>query len=277
VRRFFKLSGGGNDFIAFVEPEAAPEPAEIRGLCTRGLSLGADGIFILRRAQDGMRIDHWNSDGRPADLCLNGTRCAAQLAFHLGWADEVLELLTSAGTIAARSAGENRIVLEVPIPGDKPNPSEIDVNGDLYRGWQIRIGVPHFVLPWPEDLAGAPVTELGPRLRHAPLLGSEGANVDFVSFPGPHRLEIRTYERGVEAETLACGTGILASTEVGLELGALELPVEALTAGGYLFEVGGGAGTEPPLLRTLAGDARLLAEGQLLTTADRLPDPPAWH
>jgi len=84
VTQFFKVSGGGNDFLALIEPERPPDQAEIVAWCARGLSMGADGVFVLRRAGAAIGMDYWNSDGRPAALCVNGTRCAARLAFELG-------------------------------------------------------------------------------------------------------------------------------------------------------------------------------------------------
>ena len=100
--RFYKVSGSGNDFLALAEPLQVPSPETIRSWCRRGVSLGADGLFILRRAGAGAAVmatmDYFNADGLPADLCLNGTRCAAQLAFHLGWAGGTLQMRTGAGT-----------------------------------------------------------------------------------------------------------------------------------------------------------------------------------
>ncbi len=88
MRHFFRLSGGGNDFLALVEPIDDPQPDQIRAWCRRGLSLGADGLFVLDRSPDGARMRYFNADGSAASLCLNGTRCAVRLARHLGWIDK---------------------------------------------------------------------------------------------------------------------------------------------------------------------------------------------
>ena len=132
--------------------------------------------------------------------------------------------------------------------------------------------MPHFVVVWPRSLASAPVAELGPPLRRHQALGDAGANIDFVRFPASDRLEIRTFERGVEAETLACGTGVLAATAIGLAEGHLETPVRALTAGGFELTVGSAG----PGQLSLAGDARLVAAGRLRAEAGELAKPPVW-
>ena len=271
MTEFFRLSGGGNDFLALVEPRRDPAPAQIRAWCVRGLSLGADGLFVLRRVPGGARMDHFNADGGPAALCINGTRCAARLALELGWADDELVVETGAGPVPARRVG-GEIALTLPSPALPPAALTLEVDGRPIDGWRVDIGVPHFVALWPRSLATAPVADLGPPLRRHPALGEAGANVDFVRFPAPGRLEIRTFERGVEAETLACGTGVLAAAAVGLALGRLELPARALTAGGFELTVGQAG----PARFQLAGDARLVAAGRLLPAAAELPPPPAW-
>jgi diaminopimelate epimerase len=268
---FFKVSGGGNDFLALAEPAGTPAPERIRAWCRRGVSLGADGLFILRRTPAGTAMDYFNADGLPADLCLNGTRCAAQLAFHLGWAKDAVDVRTGAGTVAAERLDETRVRLELAAP-ETPETLRVDVDGISRAGHRLRVGVPHFVLSW-EELATAPVRELGSALRHHAAFAPEGTNVNFVRWPGRHRMEIRTFERGVEDETLACGTGVLAGTAVGIAQGHLELPVRVLTRGGFELEVD----ADPRTGRwRLGGDARVVAEGDLLPPAAVEPAAPAW-
>ena len=269
MTEFFKVSGSGNDFLALAEPEEAPAPEAIQAWCRRGISLGADGLFVLRRSPDGVVMDYFNSDGYPADLCLNGTRCAAQLAFHLGWADHAVTIRTGAGTVAARRGDAARVTLELPAPGT-PLALVLAVDGIQCAGYRVRVGVPHFVLPWPDSLDRAPVDALGKKIRHDPAF-EEGANVNFVRFPDGHRMEIRTFERGVEAETLSCGSGILAGAAVGLHLGRSALPLRVSVPGGFELEVG--ASGERWLL---SGDARVVAQGVLLDGAAISPPPPAW-
>jgi diaminopimelate epimerase len=275
MSRFYKLSGSGNDFLALAEPSRIPDPETIRAWCRRGVSLGADGLFILRREEGGgagVVMDYFNADGLPADLCLNGTRCAAQLAFHLGWAAGTVGVRTPAGAFAVRRLDASRVAVEVAVPAGEPRELTVEIEGALRTGYRLLVGVPHFVLLWPGELDGAPVRELGRALRHHPVFGAAGTNVNFVRFPAPGQMEIRTYERGVEDETLSCGTGVLASAATGLARAGARLPLQAMTQGGFELEVG----SLGPGRWSLAGDARVVAEGELLAGAAAQPSPPAW-
>ncbi|MEO8277922.1 MAG: diaminopimelate epimerase [Thermoanaerobaculia bacterium] len=270
----FKVSGGGNDFLALAAPDREPSADEIRSWCSRGLSFGADGLFTLQRLEDGdVRMRYWNADGQPAALCINGTRCAARLALHLGWAAGSFRVATDAGTFGARSVAPTEIALSLPAPDELPRKRTVEIGGVTHEGWFVTVGVPHLVLPWPVSLAQAPVAQLGAALRAHAEFAPAGTNVDFVRFPSPNRMEIRSFERGVEAETLACGTGVLAATAVGLQLNLAKLPLTATTRGGFELTVDGQ--TVDSALRnwSLAGDARLLGTIELTPEAG-LPAPP---
>jgi diaminopimelate epimerase len=283
MTRFYKLSGSGNDFLALAEPWENPPAERIRAWCRRGVSIGADGLFVLRRAADGeaagATMDYFNADGLPADLCLNGTRCAAQLAFHLGWAgttQRTLRLRTGAGDVAARRLDDSRTAVGFPAPPEPPQPLAVEIGGAVYEGWRIVVGVPHFVLvlpAGPEGLEAAPVRELGAQIRRHAAFGEPGTNVNFVRFPAVDRMEIRTFERGVEDETLSCGTGCLAGAAVGLDLAKARMPLTVETQGGFALTVEGDpeAGSW-----FLSGDARVVAEGEILAGAAVQPAPPAW-
>jgi diaminopimelate epimerase len=270
--RFYKLSGSGNDFLALAEPARVPGAETIRAWCRRGVSLGADGLFILRRVEGGVAMDYFNADGLPADLCLNGTRCAAQLAFHLGWTLGTVAIRTPAGRISARQLDSSRVAVELDAPAEEPRELTVQIDGTPRTGYRLIVGVPHFVLLWPGDLGGAPVRELGSALRHHPAFGSPGTNVNFVRFPAPDRMEIRTYERGVEDETLSCGTGVLASAAAGLTQARAQLPLRVMTQGGFELAVE----SLQEGRWSLAGDARVVAEGELLAAATVSPSPPPW-
>lgn len=272
MSRFYKLSGSGNDFLALAEPGELPGPETIRAWCRRGVSLGGDGLFLLRREDGGVVMEYFNADGYPADLCLNGTRCAAQLAFHLDWVHDTVRLRTGAGEVAARRLDASRVAVELPVPAEPPREMTVEAEGASWTGYRLLVGVPHFVLLWPQGLATAPVRELGASLRHHPAFGAPGTNVNFVRFPSQDRMEIRTYERGVEDETLSCGTGVLASSAVGVFLGRARLPLRVITQGGFELEVA----DLPGWRWTLAGDARVVAEGELLPEALASPLPPPW-
>jgi diaminopimelate epimerase len=270
---FFKLSGSGNDFIAVIEPGEPLGHELIRRWCRRGIALGADGVFTLRRSAGGAVMDYFNADGFAADLCLNGTRCAARLAFHLGWAKETVGIATGAGDVVAWDCGPSAVAVEIPVPAEAPEPLALGIAGETHDGFRLTVGVPHFVLPWSEGLAGAPVRTLGRQIRNAETFQPSGTNVNFVRFGSPHRLQLRTYERGVEDETLSCGSGVVASAAVGLATGRLELPVEIETQSGFVLRLS--AGPAPGRWR-LAGDARIVARGELTPEAAVEVPPPSW-
>jgi diaminopimelate epimerase len=288
MTRFYKVSGSGNDFLALAEPFAIPSPETIRAWCRRGVSLGADGLFILRRPGSSgdaagtagvLTMDYFNADGLAADLCLNGTRCAAQLAFHLGWAEGTVRLSTGAGIFSGRRLDGERTAIDLPFPAEAPRELTVEAGGASHTGYHLLVGVPHFVLPWGADLAGAPVRALGAELRHHAAFGAAGTNVSFVRFPSPQRMEIRTYERGVEDETLSCGTGVLASAAVGLATAGARLPLRVATQGGFELEVDGelsSGSSGSSGCWSLAGDARVVAAGELYPGALASPAPPAW-
>jgi diaminopimelate epimerase len=264
---FFKLSGCGNDFIALVEPAAPPESSDIRAWCRRGLSLGADGLFTLRRTlPDTAEMRYWNADGGTAALCLNGTRCAAQLAFHLGWARDRVTVSTGVGDLAARRLDGGTIAVAAPLC-DPPLETTLTTEAGAFRGWLVSVGVPHFVCFHNAPVDSVPIDDWSPALRRHRDLGAEGANIDFVEMRGPHHLAIRSFERGIEGETLACGTGVLASAAAALAAGLGELPLRAATRGGFTLEVIGAAVERRVERWELAGDARLIAEGSLLAGA----------
>jgi diaminopimelate epimerase len=278
VTELFRLSGAGNDFLALVEPDELPAPERIRAWCRRGVSLGADGVFALRHDDDGdgVVMDYWNADGGAADLCVNGTRCAAQLAFHLGWGERTVRVRTPAGALLARRISDHEIELEVPLPQLAPQPFAIAASALRLEGVALTVGVPHAVVEWPGDLGGCPIEDLGPPVRFHEGF-PHGANANFVRWPSAYEMEIRTWERGVEAETLACGTGVLASVAAGVAAGRSILPVRALTRGGFIITVAGEVTDGVIGSWTIAGDARVLSCLETFGGAEHeLPPPPQW-
>lgn len=264
---FLLVSGAGNDFIALVE-RPAPTPETIRAWCRRGLSVGADGLFTLRRQARGRYVlDYANADGARAALCLNAARCAARLAFEQEPDARRLTIETGAGALVAEPVDDSRTAVLVPAPG-AGRATTLRANGQEHQGRRIDVGVPHFVLWWPGDLDEAPVASLGPVLRSHPDLGPEGANVHFVRLDPPGRLGIRSFERGVEAETLACGTGIVAAAACAIAEGRLALPVAAATRGGFELQLEAAPDGPDGLGRwRLSGDARVVASGRIAAAA----------
>ena len=264
---FLLVSGAGNDFIALVE-RPAPAPETIRAWCRRGLSVGADGLFTLRRLARGRyALDYANADGARAALCLNAARCAARLAFEQEPDARRLTIETGAGALVAEPVDDSRTAVSVAVP-EAGQAMTLQANGEDHRGRRIDAGVPHFVLWWPGDLDEAPVASLGPVLRAHPDLGPEGANVHFVRLDPPGRFGIRSYERGVEAETLACGTGVVAAAACAVAEGRLALPVAAATRGGFELQLEDAPDGPGGLGRwRLSGDARIVASGRIAAAA----------
>jgi diaminopimelate epimerase len=214
-RRFFKMTGSGNDFVVF---DSAPgsvvdleKPETIRALSSRGTGVGADGVVFLEKAGKGdVRMRYYNSDGSEAALCGNASLCSARLAVELGMAQGGgFVLHTAAGALRARLRdGLPEVDLE-PVADVRPDATDLGLEEGEHRLGYASAGVPHVVVEVAE-IDSVPVGVRGPKLRHHPSL-REGANVNFVARRADGSWTYRTFERGVEAETLACGTGAVAT------------------------------------------------------------------
>jgi diaminopimelate epimerase len=226
--QFWKMQGSGNDFIVIDhrQPRVA-EPDRIglvKKLCAPKFGVGADGlIFIENSAQVNFRWRFFNADGSEAEMCGNGGRCAARFAVLNGIAPEKMAFETLAGVIHAEVHGR-RVKLELSQPHGLQLNLEIPLPTGSRTGHFINTGVPHVVVPV-ADLAAAPVAEVGRAVRFHPLFQPAGTNVNFFQVTGPQELRVRTYERGVEDETLACGTGSVAAALVASRLYALPSPI----------------------------------------------------
>ncbi|MDX6768152.1 MAG: diaminopimelate epimerase [Elusimicrobiota bacterium] len=220
--RFWKLSGAGNDFVLLAGlPRGRSGAALARVLCDRRRGVGADGLLVLSRRGGRARLDYWNADGSPA-FCGNGSRCGALWAASQGWVKgRAFTLDTGRGPLAVRLTAGGRA--EVRMPRPKGLKLAMKVAG--YTVHFVDTGVPHAVVFMSKI---GDIASLGRLLRSHKAFGKAGANVDFVSAAGG-RLAVRTYERGVEGETLACGTGVVAAAVVANALGyaGTSVPVRA--------------------------------------------------
>jgi diaminopimelate epimerase len=278
--RFVKMAGGGNDFLLFEADGrrlSDDDGVRLARLCRRGLSVGADGALFLSGGGNGrIHLDYYNADGGLASFCANGTRCAARYAVtrRLVSNPELL-LETGWGEIGACVEGESvtLALLDVLAPDDAilldpRSPDRYPAAGLPPHGTPIHVGVPHLVIFVDEDLATLPIERLGPPLRRHPLL-PDGANVNFVRVTSPGRLEVRTWERGVEAETLSCGSGVVASALVAALRGHAKLPVVCGTKSGVDLTVNALPAGDLFTAVTLSGDAREIFSGQLTEEAWR--------
>ena len=263
---FFKMHGGGNDFVlidhrARFIPEAE-QPGLARRLCHRQVGVGADGLILIEAsAAAHFRWRFYNADGSEPEMCGNGGRCAARFAVLSGIAPETLSFETRSGVIHAEVVGR-RVKLALTGVGDFRLNQTIPLEEANVTGHFVRVGVPHLVVPV-DDLEATPVTEWGRLLRFHQMFQPAGANVNFVRFTGPKNLSIRTYERGVEDETLACGTGSVAAALVGACLGRLSSPVEVLTRGGEILTVSFSPQSGACREVYLEGDALVVYQGEL--------------
>jgi diaminopimelate epimerase len=242
------------------------DPAGLtRRICTRRLSVGADGLILIEPSERAtFRMVYFNSDGSRADFCANGTRCSARFAFLNAVAPRRMTIETDAGIIGAELSDEGWVTLSLPSPRAFRPQRPLDVSGTTVRGSSILVGVPHYVMFVTDDLWSLDIAPLGRGIRlHRELQPDGGANVNFVRVAGPHEIEVRTYERGVEAETLSCGSGVVASVSVSALFDRVQSPVSVLTRSGIRFEVSFmRAGDEIRELR-LRGDARLVYRSTL--------------
>lgn len=266
---FTKMSGVGNDFILIDNRAGALRGIDLaglaRGACRRRVSLGADGLILIEppRAGGDFSMRTFNPDGGEVAMCGNAARCVARFAYAHGLAGAAMTIDTQGGPVRAWVTDIGaRVQLQVTAP-----PS---LNRSLPAGGQALTlhtvtvsGAPHAVLFYP-GVVQAPtetIHQLGAAIRYHPEF-PEGINANFVEVEDRHCLRQRTYERGVEAETLACGTGAAASVVIGASLGLVDSPVRVLVAGGEL-EVAFERQGEGFVGIFLAGAARFVAEGRL--------------
>ncbi len=262
----YKMSGSGNDFV-FVDGRvsalASWVPERIRAVCDRHAGVGADGFVVVEpgSAPGAVRFHFFNNDGGRAAMCGNGALCATRIAAYLELAEPAGMILeTDAGTYRSRCLeGEGeRAELALGDIGSFSQPAVRRMAGEQ-TAWLVRVGVPHLVV-LVDEVAAVPIMERGRALRFDSALGPEGANVNFVSRApsGSPDWAMRTYERGVEGETLACGTGAVAVAGALSVAGHANLPLEVrATSGGVLCVSGTREGPRISQVK-LVGEGRLV-------------------
>ena len=263
--RFFKMSGSGNDFVV-VDARQDPHedlrtPEMIQRLSARGTGVGADGLVLLA-AEPGLdfRMIYFNADGSRASMCGNAALCCTRLATELGGGrSRELRFATDSGTITGRVANGRPEIDLAPVAIVQPVAPVAAAAGESRIGYAVA-GVPHLAVVV-SDLANTDVAGRGRALRFAPELGAEGANANFIA-PEGDCWAMRTYERGVEGETLACGTGAVASAILIESWGFASGPVDLRTRSGRTLSVKlrrDGNSWFP----TLAGEGRIVFRGEL--------------
>ena len=258
---FLKMAGGGNDFVVIDNRSGRiGDAADLtRRICTPHLSVGADGLILIENsARATFRMRYLNADGSLADFCANGTRCAARFAFVNVIAPKRMTIETGAGIIGAEVSDGGHVTLSLQPPHSFAADRALRVGDSVIRGSSIVVGVPHYVLFLRDDLWSQDIVPLGRAIRTHPDLQPAGANVNFVVVRDPNAIEVRTYERGVEAETLSCGSGVVASAVTSALLRKLTSPVKVLTRSGITLEVSFALDGDMPRDVQLRGDARIV-------------------
>lgn len=264
---FAKLHGNGNDFIVIDEYHKLVIPDDMKGqfaavYCDRRLGIGADGvIFLMKSAKDDLRMRLLQPDESEAEMCGNGIRCLAKFAFDAGYVKESCTVETPAGSIGvALESTENGFSATVMMTQPQFDRKDIPATGTGeyqehigdFTVYAVNTGVPHAVIPV-TSVDAIDVETVAPPIRHHATF-PKGANVNFVEKTGENSIRIRTFERGVEEETLSCGTGATASAAVMHRLGLTGDVVEVETRGGPLtIYVKGGAKMQGPAVTVFTG------------------------
>lgn len=237
---FWKMHGAGNDFILIDDRDQRfPLQAAgvIRALCARRTGIGSDGLLLLQpSAEADLRMRFFNPDGGEAEMCGNAVRCLARLARDLQITGAAMSIQTQAGLVQATVHADHRVTVVMPPPDGARDGKLVLPDGDRLAYGFVNTGVPHAVIVTATEMDGS-VQALGAAVRHHSDFAPSGTNVDFVTVTGPCALSVRTYERGVEQETLACGTGIVAAALVAARRGLVTPPVAVRSAGGETLQV----------------------------------------
>lgn len=264
---FWKMHGAGNDFV-LIDDRKLTFPVKDRvwleSIGSRRTGVGCEGIILVQpstKAHFTMRF--FNPDGSEVDMCGNGARCVARLAHDIGVAPAAMTFETGAGIIAAEMVG-NQVRLAMTTPKDWRLNQTIEIDGVKRPYGFVNSGVPHVVMPL-VHLDKEDVAKTGAAIRYHKDFAPKGTNVNFIHITGPSSLSIRTYERGVEAETLACGTGIVASGLIAGRMGWVTSPVKITCAGGDVLEVNFKLMDDGAQDVTLLGPAVYVFSGELTT------------
>ncbi len=266
VLEFTKMDGAGNDFV-LIDNRARRirlSRDQVVRLCDRHRGVGADGVMLLVPSASGKADWAWefyNSDGSTGEMCGNGARCFSRFVQKLTGLSRGFTFETEAGIITASFQGD-RVTVSLTPPGDLRLNQQVPLSVGTQTIHSINTGVPHAVLFVP-DADKVMLQQLGPEIRNHPHFGPKGTNVNFAQQLGPNQIRVRTFERGVEGETLACGTGVTATALVAARLHGFTSPVKIQVRSGEQLEVsfkedqGGFADVR------LSGPAEFVFEGRM--------------
>jgi diaminopimelate epimerase len=263
---FTKMTGCGNDFIIIDNRRKTLDADKlgdfVRKVCAHKLSAGADGLVLIEPSDKvNFKWRFFNSDGSLGEMCGNAARCVARFAVLKGIAPPKLAFETLAGIIEGEVAGRQIKVLMVPPTGLKLN-IDVSIDGQSHQMHFINTGVPH-AIQFVDQASSVEVKDLGKKVRFHSQFQPAGTNANFIQVLDRKHLIVRTYERGVEDETLACGTGAVASALIAAKKGFIESPVQVQTSGGEILRIYFQSKADGFDRVFLEGDARVVYEGEL--------------
>jgi diaminopimelate epimerase len=260
---FTKMSGAGNDFVMIDNRDGKHRLSkeQIARLCDRHFGVGGDGVLMVEKSENGadFRMVYYNADGGEVNMCGNGARCFARFAQPFAKKDS-LSFTTPAGLIKAQ-------ILDEEVKINLTDAQEVVLNQKLtlrngaIEAHTINTGVPHVVI-FVDDVVRAPVIEQGCEIRHHKLF-PEGTNVNFARITGPQSMDVRTYERGVEDETLACGTGVAASAIIAHLTKKVQLPVAVKVKSGRVLQIDARIEGDKISQVTMQGPAEFIFSGEI--------------
>ncbi|MEO6739678.1 MAG: diaminopimelate epimerase [Chthoniobacteraceae bacterium] len=261
---FTKMNGAGNDFVMLDNRDLSHglDKAAIARLCDRHRGVGGDGLIAVEPAQTGadFRMRYYNADGGEAEMCGNGARCFARFASRVAGKSGAITFETQAGVIGARLLGDE-VQLAMSAPHSLALGAVLDVAGEKLTVHFLNTGVPHAIV-FTDDLERTDIVRLGAALRYHTHFAPKGTNANFVGKLADGSIAIRTYERGVEGETLACGTGVTAAALIFGRLTGAPSPVRVTVRGGDTLQVGFERDCDGWSNVTLTGPADFVFEGE---------------
>ena len=263
---FYKMSGSGNDFIIIDNRNRVVDEGDLQGfiakVCRRKMSVGADGLILVEESENvDFKWRFFNADGSSAEMCGNGARCVARFAYLNGISGAEVSFETEAGIVSAQVKND-RVKIKMPDPIDLKTDYNLELENGAMQVCSVNTGVPHVVITV-GDIDDVDVIKIGREIRFHDRYAPAGTNVNFICSQNDNTILIRTYERGVEDETLACGTGSIAAAIVMHYKSKGKSPVKVITRGGgclYIyFEEDNGKFYNV----FLEGDARVIYKGYL--------------
>jgi len=267
---FYKMSGSGNDFIIVDNRDKIVDETDLVNfivkVCRRKMSVGADGFILVENTEGAdFKWRFFNSDGSVAEMCGNGARCVARFAYLTGIAGPEMSFETGAGIVEARVAGES-VKIKMTDPSDLKTDYTLELKDRSISFSSINTGVPHVVMVT-DTLDDVEVVKMGREVRFHDMFAPAGTNVNFICPIKDDTIGIRTYERGVEDETLACGTGSVAGALIMARKMKIDAPINVLTRSGVILKIyyKEKNGTYQDIY--LEGDARIIYRAELFEDA----------